>query len=377
MRKNILKCPEYDYDFYTIPLPVKLLFGRKRKSFIYSQMEKLHPCFSNDYSFDSHLHLEKSGLKAQVVVMPKYKIAEYKAGNKKLFFKECKGYQFFSENKKNKWMLPLIMILILIITLAGIKRKASQKEILIPQEECLDLPVSTRIEEDYRIIDFLLFLQKEGAEVNFLNWSYDGYTEKFSMLLTALYPETVQTFSQDLELSPVSFKDSLPQMTVSLNKQLLQSADSSCEYNLFKNDFRKMLIQNNVTLVEESVKPYGVKLSISQNQPASYKEIFIFLQKNQISLSQIIINSSEIFLNIDLTFAPYKLQSQENLFEALSDKRIFVSRQKKYLPQKNSEEKERKGPEPQIKGNKLGQIIRTDGSVLSFYKDENGKIIWR
>ena len=31
MRKNILKCPEYDYDFYTIPLPVKLLFGRKRK----------------------------------------------------------------------------------------------------------------------------------------------------------------------------------------------------------------------------------------------------------------------------------------------------------------------------------------------------------
>ena len=94
-------CSKDDYDFYTIPFPVKVIFNRQKNRYISSQLEKLHPCFSDDCSYDSHLRLKKSGLIADVVVMQKFKVAEYKANKRKLYVQELKHHQFFADKKKN------------------------------------------------------------------------------------------------------------------------------------------------------------------------------------------------------------------------------------------------------------------------------------
>ena len=95
MKNNAVKCSCEDYDFYTIPVPVKAVLNRNKKHYISSQLEKLHPCFSDDCSFDTHLHLKKTGIKADVVVMQKLKLAEYKSKNKRLYIEEQKAALLF------------------------------------------------------------------------------------------------------------------------------------------------------------------------------------------------------------------------------------------------------------------------------------------
>ena len=38
-----------DYENYSINLPFKFLLGKRRKKFIFKELEKLHPCFSDEY----------------------------------------------------------------------------------------------------------------------------------------------------------------------------------------------------------------------------------------------------------------------------------------------------------------------------------------
>ena len=118
MKTNAVNCSVNDYDFYTIPLPVKTLLHRQKDRYIGSQLEKLHPCFSDDCSFDSHLSLGKKGLNADVVVMQKYKVAEYKALYKRMFVQERKHIQFFAGNKcMRRGVVAVVGLLMLVFAL--------------------------------------------------------------------------------------------------------------------------------------------------------------------------------------------------------------------------------------------------------------------
>ena len=88
MNKNVIL--KKDYECYSLRVPWKLSFGRRRKNFLFGELEKMHPCFSNECRFDSRLKLSKSGIKTDVVVMSGLKLAEYKARfpGKKLYLEE-------------------------------------------------------------------------------------------------------------------------------------------------------------------------------------------------------------------------------------------------------------------------------------------------
>ena len=80
-KSNALRCsPDY-YDFYSIPFPVKAVGRIQKNKYICAQLEKLHPCFSDDCCFDSKLRISNRGLQADVVVMQKFRLAEYKSQN--------------------------------------------------------------------------------------------------------------------------------------------------------------------------------------------------------------------------------------------------------------------------------------------------------
>lgn len=42
-----------EYDRYLIPMPFSKLLGERKKKYIFSELEKRHPCFSNKFCFDS------------------------------------------------------------------------------------------------------------------------------------------------------------------------------------------------------------------------------------------------------------------------------------------------------------------------------------
>lgn len=76
MRKIYIK--KEDYDFYSIEMPLKIAFSRKRKNFLLRELEKLHPKLTASCFIKSWLCLKKGKIQAFVAVIEKKFIAGYK-----------------------------------------------------------------------------------------------------------------------------------------------------------------------------------------------------------------------------------------------------------------------------------------------------------
>ena len=389
--KNAFKCPSDDYDFYSIPFSVKDFFPKKRNRYLHSQLEKLHPCFSDDCSFDSHLRLEKSGLKADVVVMQKYKLAQFKANKKRLYIKERSRHQFFAPKNKTLKIgvyvsVLLSAVLFLIFSISLNKReqvKAEQGSKSFLTEEL----IWAQTEQKLCTPDFLFLVADLQGAISDFSWSYDGYNENASMLLRNVFPEQLETFTPSLKLSSVAFEKSIPVFTAGFTSKIIQGvaqqkALQTQSVSNSKNTFRTLIIQNNLSLIEETVIPYGIKLSVKKEQSENFQAILGYLKQNDFSLSKIKISSSNDNLIFQCDFSQVKFESQNELYESL------IENLQLFFPKALNEEEGRPAstpmPEPiptpaitQTPLPKLGQIIKPDGTITTYYKDKNGKIIKR
>ena len=371
MKNNAVKCSYEDYDFYTIPISLKTVLQRQKKPYIYSQLEKLHPCFNDDCSFDSHLHLEKSGIKANVVVMQKLKLAEYKSNNKHLYIEEQKHHQVFAGRQKIT-VIAATSLLLLIIAVAA-KQIFSSPDTFEAEQDATEVPepqtALSAITMNFCFPDFLQRVCELGGIIKTLNWNYDGYNENFSVKVNGIYPEQLEDFSKSIKVSSVVFDSFVPVMTVNFTEHNVQSPGTFTDFNLYKNDFRKLIEKNEVQLIEETVKPYGVNFSVKENQQQELATLLEYLNANNFSFSSIIINSSGQSVNVELVFSEVQFEGQAFIMQTLiNNLKLFFHTQDKTQTIQTTKTTALV---------KVGQIIKPDGSVSIFYKDENGKIIKR
>ena len=385
-------CPSDDYDFYTIPLPPKLLLNSRKNKYICGQLEKLHPCFSDDCSFDSFLSLEKKGLRANVLVMYKHKIAEYKANKSRLFIKECKYHQFFVEGKKKvAGLLSGLLLLTGLCLLAFLPDFVGGKEggqasgqasdqasvqtsqnppaSLSPQ----DLPKGLYAPQ------VLYLVAKNGTYIRSFSWNYDGFTEALSMQISGLYPEQLVDFSPQPDFSSITFEDAIPLMTISFNENQSQTVNKNFpeqELLSLKKDFRSLILSSRLVLSEESVNPFGLKLLISKDSKKDFILLLEYIRQKQLCLSSINIIADDLQTRVQLIFSSVKLCDQTEFLNSLIENlQLFHSPEKDRKSRKVLVEKKQ---EPQSKNfTKVGQIQKPDGSITSYYKDEKGKIIAR
>ena len=111
-KNNVLK--ECDFEKYEIVLPYKFCFGRNKNLFLCSELEKRHPCFSDEFCFDVRVkNFSKNGLCSDVFVINKMKLAEYE-GKRRFsgsgFYTGKKGGRVFRGRKRR--LLILIYFLI-------------------------------------------------------------------------------------------------------------------------------------------------------------------------------------------------------------------------------------------------------------------------
>ena len=136
----------FDYEKYQLVLPYRLLFGRKRKRFIYSELEKMHPCFSDEFCFDSDIcKVSKKGFVSDVMVIHKNTLAEYEAKRYEsaagisritasgFFIDSCKRRRFFVNEKFKRMIVTMSFVFLMIfifLVLTGVKKVAgiSKKE---------------------------------------------------------------------------------------------------------------------------------------------------------------------------------------------------------------------------------------------------------
>lgn len=372
MNKKALICKHDDYDFYTIPLSVKTLLHKQKNHFISSQLEKLHPCFSDSCSFDSHLKLARSGLNAEVVVMQKCTLAQFKAQKKQIYIEECKHIQFFAGNKKQ--LLPALIAavfsLILIIAMSHQTRIKNDQKNLVTQEQQPELEATITTQPFFTPSLLNHIAELNGTILNF-SWTYDGYNESSSFTVKGIFPEQLQSNVSKINFSPVTFEQSIPEFSINYSSIVHQQQSlSELSPTDYRSELRQIILQNELEPAEETVSPFGIKLLIPVNKIKVLEQVFDYLKQHDLSLNSIKINFDNSNIKTEIIVSQFFFPNEYDLFDS-------VIRTLSVFAHNANQGQGKEQQQPPVQLIKLGQIKKPDGSVTIFYKDENGKIIKR
>ena len=390
--KKINYCPSADYDFYTIKFPLRALQKKGRLRFLNAELGKLHPCFSDDCSFDSHLRLDKAGLMADVLVMQKFKLAEYKKSNgqRPVFIKEKERLAFFSGNKKRKLFGFILssLLLLLIIFFPPVFRDYFAKNIS-SNESSVQSQVFPPEKEWQTATDRLIaVISSSGGFITSFEYKIEGFNEIAKLGVKNIYPETIAGFFPQALFSPLVFEQSFPFFTVEiiskifLNQSQTEASSSVSDSFELRKDFRSFLIENNYQILEESIKPYSLKIQFLKNkgqeknqESAAFKTLFDFIEKNGLWLKSLSLIPADQTLNFSMIFSETSFDFQNNLYKSLKENTdIFF----KSIEADKSTVQKTAAPRKTFStggDNKIGQLLKADGTIIEFYKDKNGKII--
>ena len=289
MRNMIL---QKDYEKYELILPYKAAFGRAKQRFIYSELEKLHPCFSDEYCFDSCFRrVTKKGISSDVVVMHKYKLAEYESRQRfsGLGFALCEsgaGARPVAKPMAKRFVSPKIKLavralLLLVIFLAvcffwkiDSGKKGNGESYVVEFDAVEKTDIVTDVLTDGKADgaaaeDFFEVITKNGGVVNMLRWSTDFFTETIEAEIEGVFPESLNEKFPDCNLSSVKYTEGKPKV----NFKNVQKLDFRSAQKSFRNrekffqlqtSIRKVLEEKSAELKEESQNPYRIVFHCSR-----------------------------------------------------------------------------------------------------------------
>ncbi|MBO4532675.1 MAG: hypothetical protein J5726_03150 [Treponema sp.] len=375
------QCDSKDYDFYSFVFPLKAFPKAKRNKYIYSQLEKMHPCFSDSCCFDYKFRLEKKEVRADVIVMQKYTLAEYKNKSKRIIIPERKGKVFFSGIKPLKVVTAAVLTAAVVLFVVSIFLSRQTEESIdnaIPQisEETDNL---YEVEESNAVILMENVLHLGGAS-DFFSWESDGFTEKTTLALRNVFPEQIQSLLPQAVFSSVQYdaggKDLIPYMTVQLNQRVKngfsQTDGIASEQRASLRAFL-MSQEEGVLIMEETVKPDALKFSLRGNLKNKTEKVLAVLDEKQIYVSSLVIKKQADEVVFEIIFSDLELTNQDKLIQTLMNSvSIFFEelvQQEPAKPQIQALEVQ------QEKLTLVGKILHEDGRVTEYYKNELGRII--
>ena len=384
MKNKTNTCNSKDYDFYTIMFPFKAILRQKKEKLIYAELEKLHPCFCDDCCFDSKLRLQKGWVKAEVIVMQKLKLAEYKGAGKRIYIPEVRGKQFFVNKKIGKVMFFCIVLLILLTGLFTLVTRDFQKP--VDQKTNYQTVVEEALEvvNGINVCDLLASLNHPDSAVDRFLFEEDGFSLNCTLVVKGVFPEAIESICDSAVLSSVSFSSKMPVLTIQLNQKHPGSTSFVSEKisGEFKSSFRQQLQQIKAELLEEFVNPYGVHFCLDfkseQEGITAFKNFVTSLKASGLSLKYFELNRFNQKLDFNIYFFEARVQNQEQLFDALIENAALFFRnqgaQKEIQPLQKAYDKKNE-VEPDSSFIHLGKIVGNDGMITDFYKDSKGKII--
>ncbi len=405
MKKEYVK--RDDYELYSFPMPF-LLKSSRRKNYIAKKLEQLHPCFSDDCCYDTKYSLKKGKLMAAVAVMDKVKLAEYKSGGKKhipLKFGDENKLRFFNSDK-----ILNIFLAVFISLLAGIffvshtihsggkiqsARHKENKSLPSVMEtdrnaDVSKLQVHQSLLLAYNTLDnFLQRTRAEGGKIKncsliFLEDKNAEETYKMSFSMSECFPQAFFDIKEDKNggqkiFSPVTYSASKPEFSASLygksqNVIMLKQELSKSQID----DIRLSIWSCNGVLLTDFSDEGTVEFLFPNSSAEKLLEGLKFAcDEHSIFPAVIEIEGGKVNSRMKIIFAE-KIDEKDCNPLALINKHSSV-----FLPRDLSKEKASKIPaqakksyvmEKLEKREAFGRITQKDGSVLVFYKNNNGKI---
>ena len=422
-RKCVVK--NSDYETYWIPIPFGSFLGKQKNKFLYGELEKRHPCFSDDYLFCSKTFLKNRKLESKVFVMDKMKLAEYK-------LQYPKG-QFVSEDKRK---IPLfyqsqhgkkigILILFAILIISFFQMVKNKKLHTLENNLIVDTVIEAE-EEKITLPDNFNFILNDECECLFeiINcnksaiksfcWEYSNFYERFDVSVNSVFPEVVLDSLPESKISNVNYYENKPSFNLTYEKKNVIEGlekENQKENNEIIQNVRNLLLENKCTLIEETVNPrvFRFNLTVKQKDFMHFQKenLFIrlghFLYKEKIMLELFSFNCKKIeenaiLFDVAIRFGDYKIgesvqfiQEDENsknicefigkniepfFIEIISDTPKSKKTNYKDLGGKsNFLEKREKLNNPVVVKDRIGEIKNKDGSITIFYKSKENKIL--
>lgn len=402
---------KYDFERYEVLLPFLCASGKRKQNFLFGELEKMHPCFSDEFSFDSDFkRITRKGICSDVFVINKRKLAEYEekrwlqgAG---FHLENQTGKKRFFVSRKTKTMLAGCGVCVLTAVTGIAFSAAAAKRALETNAEAapvpVEIPTAVLSEESIPVTGELAeqFLEvvktSEGSILSF-SWEYDGFKERLSAFVQKVYPEQLELLSawnSNGEKQQVSYSKGIPEISVNYsrkidagftgqrksveNKDVSYAAASPEFYRLM----RSVLKTYSAELVTERLHPYSIEFLISQKKVFSagslFEEIAGKAKEFKIALSKINIQQqADGDLLVDLFFEE-AFSEGINLLLLRDFAEVFRVRipeaarpvVKQSLVNQSVQQKQNK---TSLK--KLGEIREKDGRLTVFYKNEEGKMI--
>lgn len=382
-----------DYERYLFPIPVNRMLGAGKNKYVFSELEKRHPCFSDEYAFDVVLRPGLKGFFSDVVVIKKMKLAEFKKKIMGLSFEDCREKRFSKISRSR--CLAGLFILVVVGTgfilwnkqncgaLTGaeeIREEGIQEENQIEDEE---------ISLAYDLKTLMEIVKNEKGKISFLSWKTSGVEDELLISLKGIYPEKVAEVVENGKISSILYVDDTPEFSYSMyaRRSVIKSKREDAGYEFFQQEIRNLIQKKRCNVIEESFSPYEVKFSFTETGDAVNSEgeafgIFAELEKLlrelNLSVESIIVKKSEansadkyevelsVSRKLDSEIEIGLLSLYYELFAAGKSKSQSFDKivNKKTIPEKLNEDYR-----------KIGEVMYGDGTKLVFYKNQDGKVI--
>jgi len=377
MRK-ILKSE--DYDSYKILLPPDHLFGKRKQQYLYRELEKRHPCFSESFAYDVSSKLTGKGIICNVTVMDKTVLGHYKADYPKssLFTEEKE--KVFTGKKAGLFFVMAGMVLV-ILGAFTMKKYMRKTEVIQETEESVPLIMELNKETESIAVNLLMDTAESGGKIKSLFWSYDGFSENLLLELTECFPSDFSYSGEKMEIkfSPVAFKENTEIFSLDAFKKAGEPV-SVKEKNpdarkKFFSEINRWFIEKGFSVLSEDYSSGKIQLSRPVEMQKKYfdfaREVDLLFTECGFSLQELKISGNTMELAFtDIFTIPFSM----NIFETLSEINPVFFEQKvsvKNIPQKGL--KKTNTPEkPERK--KIGKISHENGDSVTFYKNKKGKI---
>ena len=318
-----------DLERYEIVIPFLNIAGRRRKQFLCSELEKLHPCFSDEFAFDSVIKkVCKKGLCEDVFVMNKYRLAEYERkrhfSGAGFFVNEGAEKKYFAQKRlfvDKKWRLTVYGIIacvmlgsvgIIFSVLGAVKSTVNEETVnrdvaRFGTENPVGQKVSVPVQADFSLARRLLEITQEAdGKISSFEWRLEINNgvlfEKMNASVKGIFPESLTEFAASVPsdgkpaLETVLYEEGVPQITV-VSKKALSAGDgvtvtgtvtgreglltevaamSNADFN---KGIRAEITKHEGVLKEEKAPPYHIEFLCKTDSLQQTKEMLIALNE--------------------------------------------------------------------------------------------------
>lgn len=385
MKNNSLEIKKSDFEQYRIPISLGNYLPKAKKKFIWEELEKRHPCFSNNFTYFIKNKLCRNGVVADVFVIEKSILGDYKnKANKNPL--SINGVKLTEQkfNKKNIFFLSLIFIMIFIFLglVYGKKTRVVNdkiENINISEEKT---PINFMSVNKDLVIKLYDVIKENNGYLRKFNWKIALSGEYINGTVCNVFPEKIEEAINSTEIKTTKYIDKEPFFDFSIRNKFALEKSTKLENSkniLGREVIRNYLIKENIPIIEEISNPYRISfLYCLEDDINSENKVLMelgdVLKSEKLYITGMTINLAENKeLVIEMNISADDVYENNAILYLSKIINLFKSR-RNIVPVKLRKNTVKLFDN--INNNKkLGDVYYTNGKRIMFFRTPEGKII--